>query len=690
MKNIFAWVLILLSIICSKLLAMEEVVQNYPVPRVVTTLPSLGSAYFSLKNSFGSEVIGGETSYIGTQTAEWRNEVDMASSKKAYLISGSANIEINYNVFSGFGGMSLDLVKKSTSHSYSETLWFDVLGKTKKITIPRVGQNFSNLPKTAAISVFGDKFVDSVTVGGRLILDIQIEFDENIDSTKVTGNVKIEIAKLIKGEASASVELDERMSSSKIKIFAKQIGGDGSKLSAIFGNGDHVIECAGGQYDRCSDIVRQIFIYSQEFGKQLKEMKYDPNDHAGAGVLAFTTSSYESAGLDIFRSNHPIQEHFTAVLQQEMTNEYFSLIEDVKYVDFRLRRAVGEEKTRLNKARASIMTNLILLVNNINASNYDSDKTRHFSDTYKNQKADFEDVTQIPSNTEGPFSIVHSIAFEPKCLAAVNQGSNTRAKISDYIIKARDFVDNLESRFTLKDLEDGSYAIFTLDGHVLEAEAKRNGSWVKTHPFNERSSTQRWQFTNKEGIGTIRLKDSNLALAIDAKESRLKVLDNRGDFFILGGGDEFIREEVLGQFTISGVKIGSSAMFLESGSGQDSRFLRGAEYRGSNEQKFAAIKCNDHEYYLVTKDNLLFSALEFRDGAKVENKRFDINDGGQRWSLRIEPTTGPTTICITNNSNELFLKVPELNNFVSVCKEKHNRFRLGKKDEYANEFNFNY
>lgn len=348
-------------------------------------IPSLGSGFDSVSGKFLSTVIEGACEYAGTHQGEWKLETNMSSAKKASIIRGSANIEINYAIFSGSGGMSLDLVKKKNTRSYSETMLFEVFGKTRKFTRPKFTDHAqSAVKKSTSNKVFGDSFVNSVTPGGRLFLDLEISFDEDTDLTKVRGNIAIDIAKLIKGSAEASVELDEATRKAKIVVRAKQIGGDATKLANIFGNGSNIMECSGGNYEACKGVFEDVTNYAKAFGEQLQGLEFDPNNYKGPGILGYTTAKYEEWNLDPFSSTHPIVNRENARLREALTHQYFRLVEDIKFIEQKL--SAGFDNEEFRDGKESIKNNIRNLVKVINESDEYPDRT---SDLFKQYEIDF-------------------------------------------------------------------------------------------------------------------------------------------------------------------------------------------------------------------------------------------------------------------------------------------------------------
>ena len=244
-----------------------------------------------------------------------------------------------------------------------------------------------------AETIFGDCFVDSLTLGGRLILDITVAYNASVDSTEVNGHVELEIMKFIKGSASASVKIENILSNSEITVRAKQIGGDTTQLSSIFQGGSSLVSCSGGNYSRCSEIVQNVIQYGERFGRQLLGLRYDTNNPLGAAVIAFTTKPYESEGLDVFPGRNPIVINETKRLQQAMTKEYFNLIEDIKYTDHRINAgAVGADFITI---RNTLEQNILRLVSAIENSAEYPDTTLIESNRYWSNRLVYQDPTSI-------------------------------------------------------------------------------------------------------------------------------------------------------------------------------------------------------------------------------------------------------------------------------------------------------
>lgn len=264
---------------------------------------SLGSGYKTVTGVFLGEKVRGTEGFHGASMSEWKFKTNMGSAEKSNLINGNAEISISYGIFTASGGLDIDYINKKTNHSFSQTMYFDVIGKNVQLDRCEIPNHLRSSMRTAhAEAIFGDCFVDSLTLGGRLILDITVAYGQEIDSVEVNGNVELEVLKFIKGSASASVKIENILNNSEITVRAKQIGGDTTQLSNMFQGGSSLISCSAGNYSRCSEVVQNVIQYGERFGRQLLGLRYDPKIHLDQRSLLLLRSLMNPKALMYFQA----------------------------------------------------------------------------------------------------------------------------------------------------------------------------------------------------------------------------------------------------------------------------------------------------------------------------------------------------------------------------------------------------
>lgn len=388
-------------------ISLSRTVYCYDYPNIKgSRVVSLGSGYQTATGTFLGQRVRGSLGFHGSQMGEWKFKTNLSSSEKAKLINGSAEASVNFKIFSASGSLDLDYVRKKHNNSFSQTLYLDVVGKSVQLDECEIADRMkSSIKKGNADRIFGDSFVDSITQGGRLILDIVINFDQKTDSTRVNGNVGLEIMQFIRGSAKADVRIESILKDTQITVKAKQVGGDPTKLSSMFEGGGSMISCGTGNYEKCTDLIRSVIKYGDKFGEQLLGLNHDPSCPLGPAVISFTTKSYEDEGLDVFPGRNPIVAREILAAQRELTEEYLSLIEDLKYIDERVNAGIG--RNELLPIRDVVERNLRNLVTAINNSADLPESTVNERDTYRGSRLDYVDPLNI-ALSEGQAEIFYA------------------------------------------------------------------------------------------------------------------------------------------------------------------------------------------------------------------------------------------------------------------------------------------
>lgn len=367
----------------------------YNTPQIAgTRVVSLGSGFDSARGVFLGERVTGSEKFHGSPKSEWKFKTNLSSAEKINLINGNAEADLDFKVFSVAGGLDLDYVSKKTNKSFGQTMYFEVVGKNIQLDACVISPQLkSSLNKFNRRAIFGDSFVDSLTLGGRLILDLEVTYGSDVDSVEVDGRVKLEVIQFIKGSARANVKIENILEKSQIVVRAKQIGGDPTRLSSIFQNGENLISCGAGNYKTCSQVIKAVIQYGEKFGQQLAGLTFDPTNPLGPAVVGFTTKRYEHEGLDLFPESDEVNYREISRLQNKLTAEYFRLIEDIKYVDEKI--ATGFDCEELVAIKGVIERNIEQLVSAIQNCADNPNDTSSLSRIFWESRAEYKDPTTV-------------------------------------------------------------------------------------------------------------------------------------------------------------------------------------------------------------------------------------------------------------------------------------------------------
>jgi hypothetical protein len=159
------------------------------------------------------------------------------------------------------------------------------------------------------------------------------------------------------------------------------------------------MSCGGGNYKACTLIIQDVMDYANKFGDQLSGMNYDPNVPHGPAILGFSTRKYEVENLDVFPGSiSPTVNKETLRAQEKLTKEYFALIEDIKYIDDKIKAGMGNPE--YDNIRDKIEKNIAILISAIEKSAEYPDTAIGEAAGYYSAKINYQDPTSVKVPTE--------------------------------------------------------------------------------------------------------------------------------------------------------------------------------------------------------------------------------------------------------------------------------------------------
>lgn len=294
------------NILIIGLLAFSQQASSQTKINAITSNRSalLGSAYLSEKESFvGQQCVTGKTVPAGIAQSTF-NFSQTLSKKQAedelgFSVGGKAR----------FGAVTASAaarsMKSSVSSSYSiSSVWLSEYTlpseKLTNITFSDVGNSVRPKPDRWN-ETCGDMYVDEIVKGAKLFFSIRVDFSsleakQSFEAEfQLTGPVYSANASLKK----ASKEFSQ---DAQITITAYQIGGDVSKLTAVFGNSDtsalKFVHCSLGDFESCASVIQSAIAYASNtqtgFPSQLA-----PGATPGGAPLFYNLAKYSAAGISI-------------------------------------------------------------------------------------------------------------------------------------------------------------------------------------------------------------------------------------------------------------------------------------------------------------------------------------------------------------------------------------------------------
>ncbi|MCU0545585.1 MAG: leucine-rich repeat domain-containing protein [Oscillatoriaceae cyanobacterium Prado104] len=205
----------------------------------------LGEGYNSEEESFVGECVTGTVEFVGAQESSVVFSRSLSATETADSLGFSIGASARYGLYKG--SMSARFASEASANNYSEVTVYSAQYRFKNRKLKYTGltavgeaaKGFStdnNFVGENWVKVCGHEYVEQVTLGATLFISAKIEFSSR--SKKQEFNLQFKV----KGPAfSVSSELEKASklfgSTASITIQAYQIGGDISRVSAIFGTG---------------------------------------------------------------------------------------------------------------------------------------------------------------------------------------------------------------------------------------------------------------------------------------------------------------------------------------------------------------------------------------------------------------------------------------------------------------------
>jgi hypothetical protein len=300
----------------------------------------LGSAYSSDKQSFiGGECLQGSPEPTGSPDASFALDQTITEHQLETSLGFDLGARARYGLWEGSASANFFTRSVSTAFSlsvnYSASYNFSVI-KMVQPTKTATGLNVS-AQDDRWDTTCGDKVVNEVYKGARLFASVRIDFVSSEQKSKFEGKFKITgpmagiDAKL--EEASAQFAKDIR-----ITVSAYQLGGDVSKLTAVFGNSDtardNYVQCSLGHLEKCAAVLTGLLQYVGDttagFPSQLA-----PGVKPGPADLSYGVVDYSAYGIYpkspqlardvIAKARQELQRTFETTSRQYATAQQISL-----------------------------------------------------------------------------------------------------------------------------------------------------------------------------------------------------------------------------------------------------------------------------------------------------------------------------------------------------------------------------
>jgi len=263
---------------------------------------TLGTGYESETETTKSKCISGPVTQQGAQTSNVTYSQDLDFSSLTKIYTGGAKVGVKLAIFNVNG--AADFASKEAVDEYSSSISILNEIKYKKDAI-----NYPYLTSTSFIyengkvldtvrTECGDEYVQAVEAGGSLFVNAKFNFKTKEDKLEFKGNASVSLANV--GEIGGQIShLSESIKkNSKVTITARQIGGDGSKLSSILSTS--ILTCSLADFEKsCKPMLENIIKYGGKDGDFQKGFANASTTarNDGAGEVRFLTRPFRDESI---------------------------------------------------------------------------------------------------------------------------------------------------------------------------------------------------------------------------------------------------------------------------------------------------------------------------------------------------------------------------------------------------------
>jgi hypothetical protein len=377
------------------LLVSPTVFADFIIPAAGQVVQAaLGHGYNSSEQRFKGNCLDGSPEnfvFIGHQTGSvvWSQAMDSASTKESLGFGVKARAK--YGMISA--SAAADFATATSSDQYSESATYRADFRPKSIQLQRkVFTEQANRKKRSASAfreMCGDEYVEQVSLGGSLYVNLKIQFGTREEREAFSSQVKVSGPI---GSVSASLKkASEKLSKSGfISIRLLQIGGDVEQLATIFrqtvptGSGNvaptlssplALVNCSMDQLESCTAVLESAIRYaSEDFPSQITrniEQVYSPG---GPAFIHYVTKPWATAGVIM---PNPIASQATVFAQQRLSDLFEredTVMARIRSLDLARIRLSPAQREKLNRAERTVNANVHLIKEAANEC-YDDEST---------------------------------------------------------------------------------------------------------------------------------------------------------------------------------------------------------------------------------------------------------------------------------------------------------------------------
>ena len=332
----------------------------------VTRNALVGSAYNSQTQLFiGQGCVTGDTRRSGVSLSSFSFEQSLSQQQARKELGFGAGGRASFGIAEA--SFSARFARSATSSALSvSSVWLseyrlpsDTLVNPKHSEIGQaVGTNDERWRETC-----GDRYVNEITRGAKLFVSVRIDFSS--EQAKEDFQTKFQLSgPLYSANADLKTASDEFSQDARVRVSAFQIGGDVSKLTAVFGdtteNRASFVQCSLGDFVRCASVVEAVLAYAADTAQGFPS-QIAPDSTPGAAPLFYRTSDYTAAA--IYPAEYPGLAEAVRLARRSLETSFNREFEREILAERLLAYDLGSDNRRdLAAQREIVQTNIVSML----------------------------------------------------------------------------------------------------------------------------------------------------------------------------------------------------------------------------------------------------------------------------------------------------------------------------------------
>jgi len=228
----------------------------------------LGSAYNSKKQEFaGQSCIAGNSVPTGTATGTFSFDQSLSESQASQQLGFGAGGRARFGAVEA--SASAQFMRNAASSAYSlSSVWVSEYKlPTQKLNAPKPNEIGRALAQNDDrwVETCGDEYVGEITYGARLFFSIRVDFSSTEEKQSFQAQFALS-GPLFSANANLQQASQQFSKNAKVTVSALQFGGDVSKVTGLFADGDAgragFVQCTLGSFSSCADVISAALKYA--------------------------------------------------------------------------------------------------------------------------------------------------------------------------------------------------------------------------------------------------------------------------------------------------------------------------------------------------------------------------------------------------------------------------------------------